>query len=167
MAAFKIPNALFELLVAGALASAFIPVFAGYLAKEREKRGVARRLERDERPDPLAHGVFPRVMWLAAPWLVPTIVAPGFKDDPAQLELTIHLTRIMLLSPIFMGLSALVTGVLQSYRQFLAGAIAPLVYNGVQILFALFAAPFVEHQRARVRGRRRRGDDVPRTGPRS
>src|ERR1700682_6672446 len=37
MAAFKIPNALFELLVAGALASAFIPVFAGYLAKEREK----------------------------------------------------------------------------------------------------------------------------------
>src|SRR5205823_5204407 len=36
-AAFKIPNALFELLVAGALASAFIPVFAGYLAKEREK----------------------------------------------------------------------------------------------------------------------------------
>ncbi|MGH2491566.1 MAG: lipid II flippase MurJ, partial [Candidatus Limnocylindria bacterium] len=35
-AAFRIPNALFELLVAGALASAFIPVFAGYLAKERE-----------------------------------------------------------------------------------------------------------------------------------
>jgi putative peptidoglycan lipid II flippase len=49
----------------------------------------------------------------------------------------------MLLSPIFMGLSSLVTGVLQSYRQFLAGAIAPLVYNGVQILFALFASPFV------------------------
>jgi putative peptidoglycan lipid II flippase len=42
-----------------------------------------------------------------------------------------------------MGLSALVTGVLQSYRQFLAGAVAPLVYNGVQILFALFAAPFI------------------------
>src|SRR5258705_326965 len=83
------------------------------------------------------------VLWVVAPFLVPTIVAPGFKDDPAQLELTIHLTRIMLLSPIFMGLSALVTGVLQSYRQFLAGAIAPLVYNGVQILFALFASPFV------------------------
>src|SRR5207244_6009242 len=70
-------------------------------------------------------------------------VAPGFDKDPAQLSLTIELTRVMLLSPIFMGLSALVTGVLQSYRQFLATSTAPLVYNGVQILFALFAAPFV------------------------
>jgi putative peptidoglycan lipid II flippase len=83
-------------------------------------------------------------MWLAAPWIVPTfIVSPTFASRPGQLELTIELTRIMLLSPIFMGLSALVTGVLQSYRQFLAGAIAPLVYNGVQILFAIFAAPFI------------------------
>ncbi|MGH2492095.1 MAG: murein biosynthesis integral membrane protein MurJ, partial [Candidatus Limnocylindria bacterium] len=71
------------------------------------------------------------------------IVSPAFASRPGQLELTIELTRIMLLSPIFMGLSALVTGVLQSYRQFLAGAIAPLVYNGVQILFALFASPFI------------------------
>jgi putative peptidoglycan lipid II flippase len=74
---------------------------------------------------------------------VPTFVAPGFEKDPAQLDLTVQLTRVMLLSPIFMGLSSLVTGVLQSYRQFLAGAVAPLVYNGVQILFALFAAPFI------------------------
>src|ERR671930_2585611 len=36
IAAFKIPDAIFGLLVAGALASAFIPVFTGYLAKERE-----------------------------------------------------------------------------------------------------------------------------------
>src|SRR3982074_1030744 len=35
-AAFRIPDTLFNLLVAGALASAFIPVFTGYLAKERE-----------------------------------------------------------------------------------------------------------------------------------
>jgi putative peptidoglycan lipid II flippase len=143
MAAFKIPNALFELLVAGALASAFIPVFAGYLAKEREKEAwhVASSVMNVLI---LSLMGLSALMWLAAPWLVPTIVAPGFKDDPAQLELTIHLTRIMLLSPIFMGLSALVTGVLQSYRQFLAGAIAPLVYNGVQILFALFLAPFLK-----------------------
>jgi putative peptidoglycan lipid II flippase len=143
MAAFKIPNALFELLVAGALASAFIPVFAGYLAKEREKEAwhVASSVMNVLILSLMGVSA---VLWVVAPFLVPTIVAPGFKDDPAQLELTIHLTRIMLLSPIFMGLSALVTGVLQSYRQFLAGAIAPLVYNGVQILFALFLAPFLK-----------------------
>jgi putative peptidoglycan lipid II flippase len=141
-AAFKIPDALFNLLVAGALSSAFIPVFAGYLAKEREKEAwhVASSVVNVMI---LALIVISGGAWLLAPWLVPTLVAPGFARDPAQLELTIELTRIMLLSPIFMGLSALVTGVLQSYRQFLAGAVAPLVYNGVQILFALFATPFV------------------------
>src|SRR5258706_14544985 len=35
-AAFRIPDALFNLVVAGSLASAFIPVFAGYLAKENQ-----------------------------------------------------------------------------------------------------------------------------------
>jgi putative peptidoglycan lipid II flippase len=141
-AAFKIPDALFNLLVAGALSSAFIPVFAGYLAKEREKEAwhVASTVMNVLI---LALIVISAGAWLLAPWLVPTVVAPGFARDPAQLDLAIELTRIMLLSPIFMGLSALVTGVLQSYRQFLAGAVAPLVYNGVQILFALFAAPFL------------------------
>ncbi len=141
-AAFKVPDALFNLVVAGALASAFIPVFAGYLAKEREKEAwhVASSVV-----NVLILGLvgFSAVLWIAAPFLVPTFVAPGFEKDPAQLDLAVELTRIMLLSPMFMGLSALVTGVLQSYRQFLAGAVAPLVYNGVQILFALFAAPFV------------------------
>jgi len=141
-AAFRIPNALFELLVAGALSSAFIPVFAGYLAKEREKEAwhvassVMNMLI-------LSLVVLSGVMWVAAPWIVPTLIAPGFAKDPRQLELTVELTRWMLLSPIFMGLSSLVTGMLQSYRQFLAGAIAPLVYNGVQILFAIFLSPFV------------------------
>jgi putative peptidoglycan lipid II flippase len=140
-AAFRIPDALFNLLVAGALSSAFIPVFAGYLAKEREKEAwhVASSVMNLLILSLTALSV---VMWVAAPILVPALVA-GFKDDPAQLEECIRLTRIMLLSPIFMGLSALVTGMLQSYRQFLAGAIAPLVYNGVQILFALFLSPFL------------------------
>lgn len=142
-AAFRIPNALFELLVAGALASAFIPVFAGYLAKERETEAwhVASSVMNVL---VLSLVVLSGLMWLAAPWIVPTlIVSPAFASQPGQIDLTIELTRIMLLSPIFMGLSSLVTGVLQSYRQFLAGAIAPLVYNAVQILFALFASPFV------------------------
>ena len=142
-AAFRIPDALFNLVVAGALASAFIPVFAGYLAKERESEAwhVASSVMNVL---VIALTILSALMWLAAPWIVPTLlVSPSFAAQPGQLDLTIELTRIMLLSPIFMGLSSLVTGVLQSYRQFLAGAIAPLVYNGVQILFALFASPFV------------------------
>src|SRR3989449_1904191 len=139
-AAFRIPNAGFDLLVAGALASAFIPVFTGYLAREREEEGW-RVASSVLNAVVLLLVAFSAVMWLLAPILVPVVVAPGFSGD--QLALTVDLTRLMLLSPIFMGLSSLTTGILNSYRQFLSGAIAPLVYNPVIILFTLFAAPFL------------------------
>src|SRR5437899_10350813 len=139
-AAFRIPNAVFDLLVAGSLASAFIPVFTGYLAREREEEGwrvassVLNALV-------LLLVACSAVMWLLAPILVPIVVAPGFSGD--QLALTVDLTRLMLLSPIFMGLSSLTTGILNSYRQFLSGATAPLVYNAVIIVCPLFLSPFL------------------------
>src|SRR5213594_1913628 len=139
-AAFRIPNAVFDLLVAGALASAFIPVFTGYLAREREAEGW-RVASSVLNAVVLLLVAFSAVMWLLAPILVPIVVAPGFSGD--QLALTVDLTRLMLLSPIFMGLSSLTTGILNSYRQFLSGATAPLVYNAVIILFALFLSPFL------------------------
>lgn len=141
-AAFKIPDAIFGLVVAGALASAFIPVFTSYLAREREAEAwhVASSVMNSVL---LLLVGFSIVMWIAAPWLVPTVVAPGFVDNPEQLALTVDLTRVMLLSPIFMGLSSLTTGILNSYRQFLSSATAPLVYNLVIILFTVFAAPFL------------------------
>jgi putative peptidoglycan lipid II flippase len=139
LAAFRIPDTIFNLLVAGALASAFIPVFSGYLAKEREQEAwrVASSVMNAML---LALVALSAVIWVAAPYLVP-LMAPEY--DAAQLALMTDLTRIMLLSPILMGLSALFTGVLNSYRQFLSSATAPLVYNAVIILFALFAAPFL------------------------
>ena len=137
-AAFRIPDTLFNLLVAGALASAFIPVFTGYLAKEREDEAWRVASSVMNAIVILLIGLS-AVMWLLAPWLVP-ILAPF--SDRAEVDTTIYLSRIMLLSPIFMGLSALFTGLLNSYRQFLSGATAPLVYNLVIILFAVFATPF-------------------------
>ncbi|MGH2377912.1 MAG: murein biosynthesis integral membrane protein MurJ [Candidatus Limnocylindria bacterium] len=139
IAAFRIPDTIFNLLVAGALSAAFIPVFSSYLAKEREQE--AWRVASSVMNAMLVGLVaLSAVLWLLAPYLVPLLV-PLY--DPAQIELTIELTRIMLLSPIFMGLSSLFTGVLNSYRQFLSGATAPIVYNLVIILFALFASPFL------------------------
>jgi putative peptidoglycan lipid II flippase len=139
LAAFRIPDTLFNLLVAGALASAFIPVFTGYLAKEREEEAW-RVASSVMNAIVILLVAVSAVLWLLAPWIQPAL-APF--DDPAQRELSVRLARIMLLSPIFMGLSALFTGILNSYRQFLSGATAPLVYNFVIILFAVFASPFL------------------------
>jgi len=138
-AAFLIPDTLFNLLVAGALASAFIPVFTGYLAKEREDEAW-RVASSVMNAIVLLLIAFSAVMWVLAPTIVPILAS--FRD-PGQVQTAIHLTRIMLLSPIFMGLSALFTGILNSYRQFLTGATAPLIYNFVIVLFAFFASPFL------------------------
>lgn len=140
-AANVIPESLFNLIVAGAITSAFIPVFTGYLAKERENEGwhVASSVINAML---LVLVVASAVLALAAPLFMPYLAA-GFRDDPAQMALAVNLTRIMLLSPIFMGLSSLMTGVLNSYRQFLSSAMAPVVYNLFVIAFTLFASPFV------------------------
>jgi putative peptidoglycan lipid II flippase len=138
-AANVIPESLFNLIVAGAITSAFIPVFTGYLAKERENEGwrVASSVINAML---LVLVALSTILWLAAPLFMPYLAR--FRD-PAQLALAIDLTRIMLLSPIFMGLSSLLTGILNSYRQFLSAAIAPVVYNLVIILFTVFGSPFL------------------------
>ncbi len=138
LAAFLIPDLIFNLLVAGALASAFIPVFSGYLAREREREAwhVASSVINATL---LLLVLVSAAMWVAAPALM-QVIAPS--RGPAQIALATDLTRIMLLSPIFMGLSSLLTGILNSYRQFLSAAVAPVVYNATIILFAVFLAPF-------------------------
>src|SRR5260221_11719078 len=116
-AAFRIPDTLFNLLVAGALASAFIPVFTGYLAKEREDEAWRVASSVMNAIVILLIGLSAGV-WFLAPWIMP-VLAPF--PDPQQRETAIRPSRIMPLSPVFIGPSALFTGILKSDRQFLFG----------------------------------------------
>jgi putative peptidoglycan lipid II flippase len=138
-AAFRIPDAIFQLVVAGALSAALIPVFSSYRAREDEKE--AWRLASSVINLVLvALAVFSAIMAILAPWVVP-IIAPGF-DGPTT-EKTIHLTRIMLLSPVFVGMGAVVSGLLNSYGRFGVPALAPLVYNLAIIAAAVVLAPML------------------------
>ncbi|PIR45069.1 MAG: hypothetical protein COV10_01490 [Candidatus Vogelbacteria bacterium CG10_big_fil_rev_8_21_14_0_10_51_16] len=70
------------------------------------------------------------------PWL-----APGF--SPTELVTLRHLTYVLLLSPLFLGLSNLFGAVTQARRRFLTYALAPLLYNlgiilGVIGLYPIF-----------------------------
>jgi putative peptidoglycan lipid II flippase len=138
-AAFRIPDAIFQLVVAGALSAALIPVFSSYRAREDEKE--AWRLASSVINLVLvALAVFSAVMAILAPWVVP-IIAPGF-DGPTT-ELTVRLTRLMLLSPVFVGMGAVVSGLLNSYGRFGVPALAPLVYNLAIIAAAVILAPIL------------------------
>jgi putative peptidoglycan lipid II flippase len=138
-AAFRIPDAIFQLVVAGALSAALIPVFSSYRARGQEAE--AWRLASSViNLVMIALTALSILMAILAPILVP-IVAPGF-DEPTT-ELTIRLTRIMLISPVLIGMGAVVTGILNSYQQFTVPSIAPLVYNLAIIGAAIFIAPVV------------------------
>ena len=138
-AAFRIPDAIFQLVVAGALSAALIPVFAGYKARgqDREAWQLASSVINLVL---IALAALSLLMAIFAPIVVP-IVAPGF--DAPTTELTIRMTRVMLISPVLIGMGAVVTGILNTYQQFTVPAIAPLLYNLAIIAAAIFLAPIM------------------------
>ncbi len=136
-AAFRIPDAIFQLVVAGALSAALIPVFSSYRARGQEAE--AWRLASSViNLVMIALSLLSLLMAILAPLFVP-IVAPGFDEETT--ELTIRLTRIMLISPVLIGMGAVVTGILNSYQQFTVPSLAPLFYNLAIIVAAIFLAP--------------------------
>ncbi len=138
-AAFRIPDAIFQLVVAGALSAALIPVFQGYRAREEEQEAW-RMASSVINLVVLALAAVSLVMAIFAPWIVP-LVTPGF--DAPTTELTVRMTRIMLLSPVFIGMGAVVSGILNSYERFAVPAIAPLLYNLAIIVAAIVIAPLM------------------------
>jgi putative peptidoglycan lipid II flippase len=136
-AAFRLPDLIFQLVAAGALSSAVIPVVSALLATEETARAwrVVSTIANLMLAALLALGL---VVLIAAPVIMPAIT-PGYDD--AQIEQIVALTRIMVLSPIFLALGSLATSVLNAGGRFAASAIAPIVYNLAIIGGALFLAP--------------------------
>jgi putative peptidoglycan lipid II flippase len=137
LAAFRIPDFIFQLVAAGALSSALIPIVAGLLATDEEARAwrVASTVATLMLAVLLVLAV---IVAIAAPILVPVITG---HFTPAQIQRTIELTRVMLLSPILLACGALATSLLNARGRFAASAIAPIVYNLAIILAAVFLAP--------------------------
>jgi putative peptidoglycan lipid II flippase len=81
------------------------------------------------------------IAYILAPVIIP-ILLPGFKNDTLLPEL-ISGTRILLLSPIFLGLSNFLSSITQMHKRFLVYAISPLLYNigiiiGIVLLYPVF-----------------------------
>jgi len=124
-AAFKIPDFIFNLLLLGALSSAFIPIFTEYMHKNGKDEAWSFVNTLINICITILTGVL-LILAIFAPALS-HIVAPGFDD--AKREMTVNLMRVMLLSPLFFGLSNLAGGVLNSFKNFIVYAIAPILYN--------------------------------------
>ncbi len=135
-AAFKIPDLLYNLLIVGAVSSAFLPVFYEYLTEDREKAWHLASKILNILVVSLA--VLSLVLIIFSPILV-NLVAPGF-SQPAK-NLTAALSRLMFLSTVFLGISALFSALLQAFSRFLITSLAPIFYNLGIIFGAVFLTP--------------------------
>ena len=139
--AYRVPNLLRELFAEGSMSSAFIPVFTEYHTL-RSKRDAWE----------LASAMFTTLLTIvtlmtiagivAAPWIVKAL-APGFQDEPAKLEMTTLLTRLMFPYLLFISLAALAMGILNSLRAFAAPALSPVFFNICIIGCAVFLSPLL------------------------
>ena len=136
-AAFRIPDMIFQLVAAGALASALIPTIATLLAHD-EKERAWRVVSSVTNLMLVGLAILGGLLLVFAPAVVPAIT-PGF--DAAQTAETVDLTRVMLLSPIFLALGSVATSVLNARGRFVASIVAPIVYNLAIIAGAFFLAP--------------------------
>ena len=137
-AAFRIPDLIYNILILGALSAAFIPVFTGLVGKDKESKAWD-----------VANGVmnlalffvivFSLIFCLFAPYLM-KLITPGF--SPEKIEQVVLFTRIMFLSPIFLGISGIFGGILTSFKRFLIYSIAPIMYNLGIIIGVLVFVPF-------------------------
>lgn len=138
IAAFRIPDLLFNLVAGGALASAFIPPFSKLLT-DGDVRGSWR----------LASQVINLVFVIvAALCIVAAIFAEplvrwtvGYGFAPPEQALTAALMRLMLVTPAVFAVSGIVMGILNAHNEFLLPAAAPAMYNLAIIFGALVLAP--------------------------
>ena len=138
-AAFRLPDLIFQLVAAGALSSALIPVISGLMENGEQSRAF-RVVSTVTNVMLAVLLVLAVIAFVLAPVLVP-IITPGFVDDPDKMARTIELTRIMLLSPIFLAVGAVATSLLNAQGRFAASAIAPIVYNLAIIGGAILLKP--------------------------
>ncbi|GEO83053.1 murein biosynthesis integral membrane protein MurJ [Pararhodospirillum oryzae] len=125
--AFRFPNLFRSLFAEGAFSAAFVPLFAGQL--ESEGREAAWRFARE------AYTVlallllgFVALMEIVMPWAM-IALAPGFVGVPGKLDLAVELSRIAFPYLLFISLSSLQSGVLNSLGHFAAPAAAPILLN--------------------------------------
>ncbi len=129
----SVPELLVVLIGGGALGYAFIPVFGGLLAQGQ--REDAWKLASHVMNSIFAvTAVLSLIAFLIAPWLISTVVAPGF--GPEQVAQTASLMRILLISTLIFSISGIFQGILHSHNHFLLPALAPIMLD-VGILFGV------------------------------
>ncbi|MGB8116726.1 MAG: murein biosynthesis integral membrane protein MurJ [Candidatus Sulfotelmatobacter sp.] len=135
VAAFTLPDWLNYIVAGGAASITFISIYTRFLAEKRDADA--------QKTFSVVITVMTAVMIVGT--VLTEIFAPQFVRwmfrgfSPAQMALTVHLTRILLPAQIFFYVGGVVSAVLLSHRLFLFPALGPLLYNVFIILGGVIA----------------------------
>jgi putative peptidoglycan lipid II flippase len=139
LAAFGIPDMMFQLLIFGAVSVAFIPVFTEYIDKKGEKEAFE-----------FASGILNLVLLvfilvggvvLIFANQLTALAVPGFSF--AEQQQTATLTRIIVFGQVLLAMGAFYAGISQAYQRFILPALAALFYNLGIILGIIFLTPLI------------------------
>lgn len=139
LASARLPDFLFQIIIAGALSSAFIPVFSQYLVKNQEKEGYAFA------SNLLALGLsifllLSVILFIFAEFFS-TLVAPGFSAN--EITLMANLMRVVLVGEMLFIIGSFFSALLQSYNHFLIPGLASAMYNLGMIIGIVALSPFI------------------------
>jgi putative peptidoglycan lipid II flippase len=142
--AFQVPNLIRALFADAALQPAFVPVFTELLGK-KAYREAFRLASTMLLLVTMVLGAITALFVLLAPVVMP-LFAPGFKDNPQLLDLTVALSQVLFPILVLLGVSGIVVGILNSYDRFGAFAISPLFWNLTIILVLVALEPMFHGQ---------------------
>jgi putative peptidoglycan lipid II flippase len=142
VAAINVADTVFQVLVGGAVGSAFIPVFQRYTT--RGEQAEAWRLTSSViNAGVLATGASSLILAVFARPLMDLLAAGS---DAAFKDLAASLLQILLITPAIFAASTFCASVLNAYHRFALAALAPLMYNLAIIGGAFFLSePFGIH----------------------
>ncbi|MDO8638336.1 MAG: murein biosynthesis integral membrane protein MurJ [Candidatus Daviesbacteria bacterium] len=138
LAAFRLPDLIFQLLIFGAISVAFIPVFTDYIHKKGEKEAFAFASDILNMVLVFFTIITIIIFFLAGP--ITNLIVPGFTQQ--QKELTTALTQVILLGQIILVIGSFFTGICQSYQRFVVPALSSVFYNVGIIFGILFLVPY-------------------------
>jgi putative peptidoglycan lipid II flippase len=137
--AFRLPNHFRAILAEGAFTAAFLPRYAAALTKEGPE--AAAEFAKDVFAWQVAVNLGLLIVALAGMRYVVMLLAPGFADNPAQMELAINLTRITFPYLICISIVVVLSDMLNTIQRFKAAAAAPILLN-ISMVAALALAPW-------------------------
>ncbi|MFV9837757.1 MAG: murein biosynthesis integral membrane protein MurJ [Rickettsia aeschlimannii] len=139
--AFKLPNLFRRIFAEGALSSVFIPIYS-------EKMLISKKAANNFSGEVftlllLTLIVIIALMQIFMPQLM-LFIAPGFHGKKEKFELTVFLCRITIPYLIFVSLTALLGGILNSVKKFAAFAFSPVILSICVIIFTLTFDHYIE-----------------------